>query len=234
MADKLDFFAEEEQKAQEEIQKIKLGDTEYEPTELEQMVAKGKKVDEYEKKYNTDFDKAWSGYGKATQENKTLKEELESLRQAQSVSPQPNYQQLTEDQKIQARTALSDILGGKPMTDKELDNWYQNRRAGERLIDECKELAGEIDGSDGRPKFDVDEVLGHMKETGIRDPMKAYKDKYEPELDVWKQSELSKSKGMTLPTLSPSGVTKQPANVKISKDNIQELIREELWGQKNE
>jgi DNA repair ATPase RecN len=71
------FFQEEEQKAQEEIEKIKLGEVEYEPKELESYVEKGKRLDEFAKKYNTYPDKAWSAYGKTTQENKALKEQLE-------------------------------------------------------------------------------------------------------------------------------------------------------------
>jgi len=234
MADNTDFFADEEKKAQEELDKIKLGETEYDPTELQALVDKGKKVDEYQKKYNTDFDRAWSSYGKTTQENKRLQEELETLRKAQEVVPQQGSGQLTEDQKIQARTALQDILGGKPMTDKELDSWYQQRRAGEKLLEECNSLQTEIPGDDGRPKFETQEILNHMAETGIRDPMKAYKDKYETELDSWKNTELGKQKGQQLPTLMPTGATRQPTNPKVTKDNIQQMIREELWGQSNE
>jgi hypothetical protein len=229
MADNTDFFKEEEQKAQAEIEKIKLGEAEYDPKELEEMVAKGKKVDEYQKKYNTDFDKAWSSYGKTTQENKALREELEAVKAQRSSNPQPQVTgELTEDQIQMAREQAKKI---GIVTQGDLDQWYQTRRSSEKLLDECGNLEGTITGDDGRPKFSTKEILDYMVETGIKNPEKAYKDKYEKELDGWKQAELAKSKGQYMPTLSELGKkTSTPAQIKITKDNIAQMVNEELWG----
>jgi hypothetical protein len=57
--------------------------------------------------------------------------------------------------------------------------------------------------------------------------MQAYKLKYESELDSWKQSELNKERGSSLPTLSTPS-TKEPKRVAVTKDNIGDLIREQL------
>jgi hypothetical protein len=225
MAD--DKFFEEEQKAQEEIEKIKIGEVEYEPKELESLVEKGKKVDEYTKKYNTDFDKAWSSYGKTTGENKDLKAELEKLKTQIQFQQGGQSGALTDEQKAQAKQQLQDILGGRVITDKELDSTLAQREAGRELLKDCKDQEREIDGSDGRPKFVTEEILAHMQETGIRNPLKAYKDKFENELDTWKQSELNKEKGSNLPTLTSMG-EKQPKKVVVTKENIGELIREQL------
>ncbi len=226
MADDKQFF-EEEQKAQEELDKIKLGEAEYDPTELQALVDKGKKVDEYTKKYNTDFDKAWSSYGKTTQENKALKEELEQVKSQAQVRQQVQSPELTDDQIQQAREQAKK-LGLATMGD--LDQWYNSRRAAEKLLEECSTLEGEITGGDGRPKFSTEDMLAHMQETGIKNPMKAYKDKYETELDTWKQSELNKEKSSSLPTLTTGGGLRSPKNVTVTKENIQQLVREQLWG----
>jgi hypothetical protein len=224
MPDDKSFFQEEEQKAQDELEKIKIGENEYDTKELESFIEKGKKVDEYTKKYNTDFDKAWTLYGKTTQENKSLKEELETLRQ---TVIQPQSGDLTVEQIQQAKAQLEKILGGRVVIDKELDERISQREAGKELLTECKGYEKDIDGSDGRPKFDTTDLLQYMQETGVRKPMQAYKLKYESELDAWKQSELNKEKGTNLPTLSTQ-TNKQPARVTITKDNIGDLIREQL------
>ena len=229
MADNKDFFAEEEQKAQEEIEKIKLGEIEYDPKELEELVQKGKKVDEYSKRYNTDFDKAWSSYGKTTQENKTLKEELEKIKSSATAHQQiQNNGELTDEQIQQAREQARKI---GIVTSGDLESWYTQRRSAERLLEECSKLESETTGEDGRPKFNTEEILQHMQETGIKSPFKAYKDKYEKELEVWKDSELNQAKGINMPTLSPTGQgNKTPANIKVTKDNIGSLVSEALFG----
>jgi hypothetical protein len=66
-----------------------------------------------------------------------------------------------------------------------------------------------------------------MQETVIRKPMQAYKLMYESELDSWKSSELNKERGSSLPTLSTSS-NKEPKRVAVTKDNIGDLIREQL------
>jgi hypothetical protein len=221
-------FFEEEQKAQEEIEKIKIGEQEYEPKEIESFIEKGKKVDEYTKKYNTDFDKAWSSYGKTTQENKALKEELEELKHKAELRATPQSSDLTDEQIQQAREQARKI---GILTQGDLDSWYQSRRTAEKLLEECSLIEKEISGEDGRPKFNTEEVLNYMSETGIKVPLKAYKDKYEKELDAWKQNELMKAKPSdTMPTITNTQTVKSPKSVAVNKDNIGQMIRQELWG----
>jgi hypothetical protein len=221
------FFQDEEQKAQEEIEKIKIGEAEYDQKELEGYIEKGKKVDEYTKKYNTDFDKAWSSYGKTTQENKALKEELERTKKEVQSHREVQTGDLTDEQIQQAREQARKI---GILTQGDLDSWYSSRRAAEKLLEECATQQEEVNGEDGRPKFVTEEILKHMEETGIKNPMKAYKDKFETELDNWKQSELNKEKGNTFSTMTTTSATKQPKAVPVTKDNLGQLIREQLYG----
>ena len=104
----------------------------------------------------------------------------------------------------------------------------------EKLLEECAGLEEEVTGEDGRPKFNTEDMLKHMEETGIKSPMKAYKDKYEKELDEWKESELNKTRGSSLPTLSSMGTNKQPIAPKVTKDNLNEMVREALLGGSSE
>ncbi len=219
-----DQFFQEEEKAEEALEKIKIGEKEYDSKELEDYIEKGKKVDEYTKKYNTDFDKAWSSYGKTTQENKRLQEELDELRKQAEIRQSVEIGELSQQQIEQAREQAKKI---GIVTQGDLDAWYTSRRAAEKLLEDCRALEDEVNGEDGRPKFTTEEMLAHMQETGIKNPMKAYKDKYETELDTWKQSELNKGKSSTLPTLTTTGA-KQPKTVVVTKENIGELVREQL------
>jgi hypothetical protein len=137
----------------------------------------------------------------------------------------------TDDQKVLVKQQLQDILGGEVVTNKQLDEWYSQRRSGERLLEECDDLGSEIDGKDGRPKFDTEVILQHMSETGIKSPMKAYKDKYENELDKWRESELLRAKPNGMVTQEGGGFqSKQPSPVKITKDNLSQLMSEALYG----
>jgi len=76
-------------------------------------------------------------------------------------------------------------------------------------------LEEDIDGSDGRPAFDKYEVAKYMHEEGFRDPMKAYKDKFEPELAEWDK----KKNGGEKPTFTekPTSTIKLPAGKSMGK-----------------
>src|SRR4030042_759119 len=99
------------------------------------------------------------------------------------------------------------------------------RREGEKLLDDCKDMEGEIDGKDGRPAFKTKEILDHMVLTGIKNPMKAYKDKYEIEIDKWKEQQLrgAKPRGLFTEPSSTAG-SKQPPNVRVTRDNLDAMV----------
>lgn len=206
--------------------KTKVGEKEYTQDELNQMVGIVDRVREIESHHGS-LDKVVSDFGRRGEEIGRMKSELETLK----TQRQTTTSEWTPEQKTAVKQQIVDILGGEPMTDKQLESWYQNRRSGEKLLEECEHYEGEVDGSDGRPKFDKEKILQHMADTGIRNPMKAYKDKYESELEKWKEGELSKAKGngMFTQTGANNGA-KQPAAVKVTKDNLGQLMSEALYG----
>jgi len=226
----------EEVKIEGEVLPIKLGDSEYTPEELESLVADGKFKRDVETKQNTKLDKVFGEYTKLTQQQKDWEAEREEYlalkdEKAKANEPKPEFDEAT----IAQAQAEARKLGLFSKTDVEqfvtenFPKFYSQQRQADKLLEGMESLEKEIDGSDGRPKFVLEDVLGHIKETGIKDPMKAYKDKYETELDTWKEKKLSGSKREGI--YSESGSTaggKQPEAVKVTRDNLGKLVREAL------
>lgn len=73
-------------------------------------------------------------------------------------------------------------------------------------------LEKELDGKDGRPKFNRDAVIKHALENNIGDPMKAYKDLNESGLINWHVEQALKGKGVSLQTETSNGSGSQAAN----------------------
>jgi len=232
-----DFFNDrpnEEQVTTEE--KIKLGDQEFDPKELEELVGIGKATREIEQKYNTKMDRVYPEFIKTTQELKEARGAQEKLTalEAQIEAQKIGAQGLTPDQKAEAQRQLYDIMGGKPLTDKDADAWYEQRRSKEKavegLLNDVDKLTSSVE-KDGKPVFDKKELLEYMDQTGITSPEAAYKIKYEKELDDWKMSKLNSGKRSGLYTVTQSSAGgKEPAEVRPTMNNINDLISEALGG----
>lgn len=221
-----------------EVLPIKIGDTEYTPTELESLIADGKFKREVEEKQNTKLDKINGAYVKLTQERKSWEDErAEYLKlkdeKEQANKPAPEFDEATisKAQEEARKLGLFTKNEVEQYVSENFPKFYSQQRAADKLLEGMEGLEKEITGEDGRPKFVLDEILGHIKETGIRDPLKAYKDKYETELDTWKEKKLSGAKREGI--YSESGSTaggKQPPPVKVTRDNLEKLVREAIHG----
>lgn len=207
---------------------IKIGEKEYSQEELNKLVSLGEKASEIEKNHGS-FDKYVSEYGRRSKEIGEYKTKLEEMEaQMASMKQATSAADLSPEQVEIAKKQLNNLLGGEPITQGNFAKMYVAMREGEKLLEECDGLAGEIDGKDGRPKFDRDEIINYMSETGIKKPLAAYKDKYEKELEGWQTNQLSaKPKGMD--TLQPGG-EKQPQEVRPTRENLNKLMNEALWG----
>jgi hypothetical protein len=230
------LFDDKQEETTNEVEKIKIGDQEFDSKELEELVGLGKQTREIEQKYNTKMDRVYPEYIKTTQQLKEAQgaqEKLNALEQ-QIEQQKLGAQGLTEDQIVQAREQLYNIMGGKPLTDKDADAWYQSRRQQEKAVET---LLGSVDKlstsveKDGKPAFDKKELLEYMDQTGISDVDAAYKIKYEKELDDWKMDKLNKGKrsGLYTVTSSPAG-SKQPSEVRPTMANIEAMVSEALSG----
>lgn len=235
------YFEEEEEEIEDETgtSKVKIGEVEYTMDELSGLVADGQFKRDIETKQNTKIDRVLPEYTKLTQEQKEWQAERdEYLRlkaDRENASKIPD--EYTPEQIEKARKEARDVLGlfTKDDVDKYISEnfpkFYVEQRQVDKTIEKMEKLAGEIDGSDGRPKFDIDEMLEFRKTTGITDPLQAYKVKYESELDAWKEKQLlgNRRQGLNTETGSTAG-GKNPPEVKVTKENFGKLLRESLNG----
>jgi len=217
-------------------QKIKVGDAEYTQEEINSMVGVAKQVSETEKRYNTRLDRVWPEYGRSQQRIKELETELESARKPKVEVPADEAQQIEEAKRAAKKLGIltkDDLTELGIVTRNDFDNYYRVQRETERILDEAGDLEKEIDGNDGRPPFKKEEILEYMQETGVRNMEVAYKLKYETQLDAWKDSKLGSAKKAGINTMQSQGSgsgNKKPADIKITKDNLNALVQEALEG----
>lgn len=211
-------------------QKIKLGEEEFSTDQLQKYVSLGKLAEEAETKYNTKIDRVWPEYSKAQNELKQLRQEKETWGQKEVKDIDEDQEEVVRRAKQNARKiGIVTDENFDELMDKKFQERYQSQRSAEKLLDTMKDLEKNYNGSDGRPKFELQEVIGFMQEKGVTDPELAYKWKYEKELDAWKEEQFSKSRKGGYTTLSSSTAgAKMPPSVKITKDNLNQLVSEAM------
>src|SRR5205085_2033973 len=172
-----------------------------------------------------DLNKFVSEFGRKNEDIGKYKQEIEQLRA--QAEKKVEFAELTPDQKELAKQQLKSVFGDEIMTKQD----YRIQRQVEKITEECDSYESEIDGSDGRPKFEREKVLEHMKNPDVpKNILKAYKDLYEKELDDWRQKQLTaaKPKGFYTETGLPG--TKEPHDVKVTNDNVDRLFYEAVHG----
>lgn len=200
--------------------KIKVGEKEYSQEELDRIVQLGEIGVEAESKFNTKIGNVWPEYTKSREEIKQLKEELESMKQGKGevINDDEN-----RDQVIQAARKYG------LMTQEDVRAFYAEQKAADKLLDEVEKLEGSYNGSDGRPKFDKIDILTYMRDNGINNPETAYKVKFEKELDDWREKKISSAAKTNIVTNTATQTgSKQPEDVKPTRDNLEQLINESL------
>lgn len=231
--DEVDETTPEEGGSEEEVESIKVGEKEYSAEDLEAIVGLGQRAKEIGESHGG-FDKYVSEFGKKSQRIGDLKKEIEESKSA-VVTKEGG---LTDEAKVEAQKAAREL--GIVLTDdvekavaealdKGFDNRYASRRSGEKLLEEVKTLATDIDGTDGRPKFDGEKVLSFMQENpGFKDPSRAYKAMHLDEIAEWSANQVlsKKKKGITTNTQTKSG--KAPKEVAVNRDNLHEQMVEAL------
>ena len=186
MADK-DFFdkdvAEENQeetegKAQEKEteEKIKVGDDEFSKDELRELVGLGKIGKEAEEKYQTKIDKVWPEFTKKSQKLKELEEQISKREEEETRTKVTEGRELSADEQRKIAREEAKKLG--ILLDDDFDNMYAQRRAAERLTEDTDDVVSDAVDKYGI-KTSTKELLEHMAETGIRNPERALKDKFE-------------------------------------------------------
>jgi len=240
MADKDEFFdkkdvADESQetedvKTEEVPEKIKVGDSEYTPEELDRLVTLGKIGVEAESKFDTKIDSVWPKFQKTINEKKELETKLAEIEKAKTEAKQEAGQELSEEETRKLAREQAKKLG--ILLDEDFDAKYVQRREAEKLLEDTN-LAVENASEKYNIKTTPESLLKHMQETGIKNPDKALKDMFEEQIDKWKEKELSKKKGSGLVTEESSVAgSKTPTETKTTKGNLAKHIREALYSTK--
>jgi hypothetical protein len=210
--------------SQEEVDKIKVGDLEFESSELEEIVGKYKEIE----KNHGSLDKVVSTLGERANKIGQLESQVETLAKQLESTKGPEKQ---PDDKPTPEDILREAEGRGIITKNNLTQAIQEYRQAERLADEARDLEkkGNPYEADELPKFNALDMLQFMSETGIKNPVTAYKQRYETEIDSWKEKQLSKGrpKGMVTEESSSPG-NKQPKEIKVTRDNIDEMLRASL------
>lgn len=213
-----------------EAEKIKIGEREFTQDELNEKIGLAERVTDLESKYNTKFDSVWPEYGRSQNKVKELEAKIAEMGQQKQETGQVDPG--TRQEAIKQARALGILTNEDPVVTKaEFRQMYQQEQETERLLGTLGNYEKEITGKDGRPKFDKIDVLEYMRDTGIKDPMQAYKIKYETQLDQWKTSELGKAKSRGMYTSTATPGNKQPMDVRPTKDNLHQLVSEAMLGE---
>lgn len=219
---------------QQVVEKIKIGEEEFTPEEAQEYIKLGKLGREMEEKWNTKIDRIYPEFSKSQNELKELRE-AEATRNATPPAPVTNPEDALDEETIQrarkearkigivTEDAFDEFLGNK------FRDYFVRARFEEKLIDRMDGLARDLNGEDGRPRFDQKEVVEFMRNNGVSDPEVAYKIMHEKELDAWKAQQLTAAKreGLYTENTSTAG-GKQPAAVKPTADNLSQLVAEAL------
>lgn len=226
---------EPEVEAQVETEGITLGDSTYTQEELNALVSLGKIAQESETRFNTKIDRVWPEFTKSKNELKMVQQELADIkaRQGQSLPAVDDIDETSKAEAIKAAKRLGlltkeDIEELGLMTRDKFDSQLSEREQANELLKDMRSYAKDVDGSDGRPKFEVEDMLQYMQDTGIRDFKAAYKVRYDEQLDSWKTGKRNSVKREAMPTSRPSEGNKLPSPVRVDRTNFQELMRQAL------
>lgn len=225
-----------------EHSQITINGVDYAPEDLQSSIELANKTRELEKTWNTPFDSLASAYGKSQTELTALRKEKETWqsqvnnferKQEQGTDTEADLVQAKEAARKLGITLNEDLEKSGYVKKDDIEKIIEEREAKAKAIqsvlDEASKLEKEIDGSDGRPKFNKKAVLAYAQAYKFDDLQKAYEDMHDG-LKEWKQAQVDSKKNPSLKTFKPSGVKKEPSDPKVTSDNARDLLRETLWG----
>lgn len=223
-------------------QVITINGQEFDPNEAQSLIDLGRKTQEYEQKWNTKLDNVWPEYGRSReqlhkyeaelQEAKAQLSEFQQKRQEGSETPTD----LREAQEAARKLGivLNDDLGKAGYIRKDdLESWYESKRQQDQAISqvltEADKLETEINGTDGRPKFNKRAVMAYASAYQKASLLEAYEEMNEDSLKPWKESQLAAQRKASLKTMGSTG-KKEPVDPKVDRNNFEKALGESLWG----
>lgn len=211
-----------------EVVNIKVGDAEYSQEELSKLVGLGKTAVALEEKWNTPIENLNSAFTKTSTELKQIREDQERAKLLETQKKADAGEQISpEEQEKLVRQELSKYgVLTKAEADEYVSKALGNYMEGQKLLGDVNNVISEAE-TDGKPKISAEDLLVYMQETGIKNPAKAYKDKFEPELDRIKEEKLKgiKPEGLYTTPTSTAGA-KAPQPVTLTKENLSQQLHD--------
>jgi len=236
----------EEKGQQEAVQeKVVINGQEYDVSQASELIGLGQKTREYEQKWNTSLDKVWPEYGRTTQTLKSIQEENARLKsQLQNSQSRIEAGVGTQEDVAKAQEAarklglvLNEDLSTQGYIKKSdleayLESREKEKEAVNQVLQTADKLEKEIDGSDGRPRFVKKHVLAYASAYGISDLQQAYNEMHDEAIKSWQASKIESKKPSALKTLKGGVGSKAPAPVALNDNNVNDALKEALWGTK--
>ena len=235
--------------ADEAPEKIIINGQEYSPEEADQFITLGKRARQIETDLNTSLDKVYPEFTKTSQRLKGVELELQEARAAKDELAAIRKEEA--DRKIKAETPEdADAIRGNAkkygiltedaikekgyMTKAEVEEFYSQQENKQRLINqvnqEADQLTKEIDGKDGRARFNKKATMAYAATYGFQTLKEAYEDMNQDANADWKEKQLAKAERPGLTTLKGGMKTKDPEKPKVTNDNWNQLWDELLTG----
>lgn len=163
-----------------------------------------------------------------TQQSQLLRdpEKLEKYLQEKFPDRYRQPAQPAQDGQANEAKAVAQFLRSLGFVSKDdFDGIYKERRQAEQYEDRVGQLAEELDGKDGRPKFDREQVEAFMVERNIFDPEAAYEKLHRDALNEWyaakklerKPKGTGTERGGAGPQLPPQGKIPKFGSPEMSK-----------------
>jgi len=233
-----DFF-DKKTETPEPPSSVKVGEKEYTQDELSQLVGLGESAREYETKWNRKIGEFYPDYTRKSQRLAELEKadedrsrlEEEEKQKALNEKAKGGTDNLSPEEVRQVALKQARELGivTTDVFDTRVKKAIADAFAGSKLIDDVSAVLSGAEEK-GQPKSTVEDLLRYMDETGVKNPEKAYKLKFEDELDKWKEDKLKgiKPRGMETQIGSTAGSKAPPPPQLITRDNLAQAIRESL------
>lgn len=214
-------------------EKLVINGQEYDPEVAHELIELGSKYRQLETDLNTSLDKVVPAYTRTSQEKKQLEAELaertaeiERLQKASQPKVEPNAD-VQQIRKAAREVGLldEDVLREKGYMTKDevkalLDEQKNLEQQATNVLKEADALAKEIDGSDGRVRFNKNAVMAYAYVNNIGDLRQAYEEMNADDNSAWKERQLEAQQRQGLTTLSASGNKKEPGRTKITNNNL--------------
>ena len=220
------FFEEDKEEEVLTAETIKIGEKEYKQEDLQRLVGLGEQASELETKWDTKIDRLMPEYTRSREELKAIKEQAESEAKEKIEKKEAEGKDLDEEEK--ARIVRDELKKHKVVFEDDLENYYQNRRGGEKILEQTEAVVSKAISED-KPKTNTEELLTYMATTGIKNPQVAYEVMFKDKLREIEMQKLQsiKPRGIYSEEGSTAGA-KTPPPVQVTKDNLGQMLDEVL------